>query len=54
MLLVYPNDITEASWDGDEMKVNGNEKPSCVRLNVISDCIVLFVHLIGDRNRISP
>ena len=36
------------------MEVNGNEKPSCVRLNVISDCIVLLVHLIADRNRVSP
>ena len=36
------------------MKVNGNENPSCVTLNVISDCIVLLVHLIADRNRISP
>ena len=51
MLLVYQNNITEASWDGDEMKVNGNENPSCVTLNVI---IVLLVHLIADRNRISP
>ena len=42
MLLVYPNDITEASWDGDEMEVNGSEKPSCVTLHVISDCIVLL------------
>ena len=36
------------------MEVNGNEKPSCVRLNVISDCTVLLVHLIADRKRISP
>ena len=42
MLLVYHNNITEASWDGDEMEVNGNENPSCVTLNVISDCIVLL------------